>query len=459
MRILSAVALGLLATTAFAARPWGPALTNAETGGAAPWGRVHFDPTDAGIIWAATTEVPNPFDTEPLPPANGLWKTENRGADWIQVNSGAFLPEYHVLDFAIAPSNTDVLYAATLEAGVFKTVDGGSTWTAVNSGLGMPDPDLGAGAIVVDPTNPDRVYVSVGQLGGIDIFSPSPNHPGFFYSANGGVSWTKNNNGLPPTADPFTDLLSNTGVAASLVIPDNEPTTIYAGILKVEANGKLFLGKNAKARMLVFRNTSSGTGTWTGLSDGLPEVIQEDGGLGSLLRYAAAGGVLTVTSVGPFHVLYYATLGYSGEILLGGEPGFNQSRGIWVLRPGTTTWIERNRGLPVVNDAENVDAINASPIAVHPDDPYTLLTGVFESESVNPGSTKIWATTTAGDPWLKSWGDSGLTLSPTQGHTESTAIFVEISAQGNRAAASISWGGNPTGDDSDDGIYLLPPPQ
>ncbi len=456
-------AIGCLASAAMAQYPWGPSLTNAETGGTTPWGRVHFDPTNANVIWAATTEVPDPFDTEPLPPANGLWKTEDGGSTWSQVNSGAFLPDYHVLDFAIAPSNTDVVYAGTLEQGVFKTVDGGTTWAAMNNGISnggsnFPNSDWGAGALVVDPSNADKVYVSVGQLAGIDILSPSPDHPGFFYSHDGGANWTKNNSGLPPTSDSFLDLLSNTGVSLSLAIPEDEPTTLYASILKVEANGKLLFGKKAKARVLVFKNTSSGTGNWSGLSDGLPEVVQDDGGFGSVLRYAAAGGILTVTSVGPNHVLFLATLAYSGEVFLDSDTSFNRSKGVWALPPGDTTWIERNGGLPVVNDAENIDAINATPVGVHPSDPYTLLTGVVESEGAMAGSTKIWGTVTAGAPWLKNWGDSGLTSSPTQGHTEASAIFTEISKQGNRAASTISWDGNVLGDDSDDGVYLLPPP-
>ncbi|MAE70073.1 MAG: hypothetical protein CME06_06350 [Gemmatimonadetes bacterium] len=457
------LAIGGLSTAAMAAYPWGPSLTNAETGGSTPWGRVHFDPTNANVIWAATTEVPDPFETAPMPAANGLWKTEDGGSNWTQVNSGTFLTDYHVLDFAIAPSNTDVVYAGTLVEGVFKTTDGGATWAAVNSGISnggdsFPNGDWGAAAIVVDPTDADKVYASVGQLAGLDILSPSPDHPGFFYSHDGGASWTKNNSGLPPTSDSFVDLSSNTGVASSLVIPASEPSTIYAGILKVDANGKVLFGKKAKARVLVFKNSSSGTGSWSGLSDGLPEIVQDDGGFGSLLRYAAAGGILTVTNIGPSQVLFLATLAYSGEIFLDDDTSFNRSKGVWALAPGSTTWIERNNGLPVVNDAENIDAINASPVGVHPNDPYTLLTGVFESESAMPGSTKIWATTTAGDPWMMSWTDTGLDTSPTQGHTEASAIFVEISRQGNRAAATVSWDGNPLGDDSDGGVYLLPPP-
>ncbi len=456
MRILPVIALGLLSTGAFAQYNWHPSLTNADTGGTTPWGRVHFDPSNANVIWAATTEVPDPFATDPLPPANGLWKTTDGGASWTQINSGDFLPEYHVLDFAIAASSPNTVYAGTLEHGVFKTTDGGATWFTVNNGLGFPNADWGAGAIVVDPSNPDNVYVSVAQLGNIDIFSPSPDHPGFFYSHDGGANWTKNNNGLPPTSDSFADLLSNTGVAASLVIPSNETSTIYAAILKVEANGKLLFGKKAKARVLVYKNTTSGTGSWVGVSDGLPSIEQDDSGFGSVLRYAAAGGVLMVEAVPGGHVLFLSTLGYSGEVLLGDEPGFNQARGVYALAPGATSWIPRNTGLPVVNDPENIDAINAGPVAIMPNNPYTLLTGIYGAEAMMPGSTKVWATVNAGDPWMMNWGDTGLETSPTQGHPEANATFIEISRQGNRVAAAIAWSGNDLGDESDDGIYLLP---
>lgn len=463
MRMINFLFVGvavLCATAASAARySWAPALTSGEAGGDAPWGRVHFDPNNSNVMWAATTQVPDPFATEPLPDGNGLWKSTDGGRSWSQMASGALDPTLNILDFSISKSNSDVVYVATLEGGVLKTINGGSTWTAINQGLGLPHAKNGAGAVVVDPTNSDNVYVSVGQLNGIQILSPSPDHPGFFYSHDGGATWIANNSGLPNRSDAFLDLVSNTSVPVSLVIPDDQPETIYAGILTAEANGKVFLGKKAIADTQVFRNTTSGTGTWSPISDGLKSVVTNDSGIGSLLRFSVTGVILSSVTVSGRHVLYMSNLAAGGEVDLGGEDATKlKSQGIWLLAPGSTTWLERNTGLPVVNDAENDNAINSCPVGTVPGDPYTALTGVLDSDGTLAGSTKIWATATAGDPWMMNWGDSGLDNSPTLGLPYCNAIFIEVAPNGRRAIASVAWDGEGSSLNDDDGVYMVPPP-
>lgn len=468
MRIRSLLAVAITASTfapaAYAQYNWGPAITNRDSGDTTPWGRVHFDPTDSRIVWAAKTEVPDPFATDPLPASNGIWKSMNGGKAWTQMNSGDFSPDYHVLDFAICKADPNVIYAGTLVHGVFKTEDGGSTWMQMNNGLSkggnsFPNEAWGAGALAVDPTDPNRAFVSVGQLGGIDILSPSPNHPGFFYTLDGGANWTMNNNGLPPTSDAFLDLVSNTGVAASLVVPGNAPNTIYAGILKVEANGKVLFGGKASARILVFKNTTGGTGAWTSVSDALPILEQTNSGIGSVLRYAAGSGILTVLSLGTQHVVYASVLGFAGEVYLdGSDVSQSVSQGIYILPPGGTSWIGRNRGLPVIDNLDNREAINTSPVAVMPGDPYTILTGVLDAASAGAKATKIWATTTAGDPWLQNWNDVGLDVSPVDGFPHCNAAFIELAPDGRRVVASVLWENDFGGDSLDDGVYMLPAP-
>ncbi len=115
-------------------------------------------------------------------------------------------------------------------------------------------------------------------------------------------------------------------------------------------------------------------------------------------------------------------------------------------------------GLPIVTDDENEEAINTCPVAIHPNDPYTALTGVLDSDGANPGSSKIWATLTAGAPWLESWGDTGLDESPTLGLPYANPAFIEISADGRRAVATVLWSGDDSDLSDDDGVYVLPRP-
>ena len=470
MRTRSLVTVGLAALLAsplaLAQYPWGPALTSGDTGHPANWSRVHFDPTNSNTVWASTGDLPDVFSSDPPEPANGIWRSTNGGSTWTQMASGALDPTYNILDFTICKADPDVIYAATNVQGVFRSTDGGNSWAAANSGItyksaSFPNANWGVGAIVVDPTDPAKVYCSVGQLSGLDLFNLSPDHPGFYYSHNGGVSWTANNTGLPPREDGIGDFVSNTSAPLSLAIPEDSPNTIYAGLLTAEANIKVLFGTKAKAQTQVFRNTAAGTGSWSSISSGLPQIEQAATLIGTLARIAVGAAFITVGPAGGNHVVYLSSLGFGIEVSLLDEKMKSKSRGIFALAPGSTTWLERNTALPVVNDDFNQNAINTSPVAIHPADPYTGLTGGGESDAAEPNASKIWATTTAGAPWLKNWGDSGLNQSPTLGQDYCNALFLEISPAGNRAVAAIAW----TDPDSvlnelddDDGIYMLPAP-
>ncbi|MAE70074.1 MAG: hypothetical protein CME06_06355 [Gemmatimonadetes bacterium] len=464
--LLAGMAALLVAPLASAQYSWGPALTSGDTGHPANWSRVHFDPTNSNTVWASTGDLPDVFSSDPPEPANGIWRSTNGGSTWSQMASGALDPEHNILDFTICKANPDVMYVGTNIYGVFRSTNGGSSWTAANNGIThdtetFPNAAWGVGAIVVDPTDPMKVYCSVGQLSGLDIFNLSPDHPGFFYSHDAGQTWTANNNGLPPRQDGIGDLVSNTSAPLSLAVPEDSPNTVYAGLLTAEANIKLLFGTKARAQTQVFRNTAAGTGTWSDLSSGLPQIEQASTLGTSLARIAVGAALITVGPAGGNHVVYLSSLGFGIEVSLLAETLKSKSRGIFALAPGSSTWLARNNDLPVVNDNLNQNAINTSPVAIHPNDPYIGLTGVVESDVALPNASKIWATTDAGDPWLQSWGDSGLNQSPTLGQDYCNSLFIEIAPNGSRAVAAIAW----TDPDSllnllddDDGIYMVPAP-
>ena len=471
MRTFPALVLAVLVTLTAsndaqtASYPWGPAITTGDTGQEVAWGRVHFDPTDSRVIWAATSDLPDPLGGEVPPPASGIYKSTDAGSSWAQAAGGALNPDYHVLDFSICKANPDVVYAATLHQGVFRTTSGGGSWTKINNGIShngatFPQANWGAVAIAVDPANPNNVCVSVGQLGGLDIFNLSPDHPGMYYSRNGGNSWTSNNAGLPPRQDGILgDRVSNTSGVLSLAIAENSPSTIYAGVLQAEANIKLLIGNRANAQTKVFKNTNGGIGTWVDISNGLP-TVQQNAELGnSLARIAASAVLLSVVPTGANSQLVVASsLAFGVDVNLGTQQTKSKSFGLYALPPGAGSWVARNQALPVVNNALNSDAINTTAPAIHPDNPYIMLTGVVESDDAMPNSSKIWATTTAGAPWLKNWGDSGLNVSPTEGLAYCNPLFIEIAPNASRAIASIAWTDDVLLSNDDDGIYMVPAP-
>ena len=119
--------------------------------------------------------------------AGGVWKTTNGGESWMPLFDRQSVSSIGAL--ALAPSNSNIIYAGTGEAcirgnvshgdGVYKSVDAGKTWTNV----GLRD-TRHIGRILVDPKNPDIVLVAA--LG--HAYGPNAER-GVFRSADGGKTW------------------------------------------------------------------------------------------------------------------------------------------------------------------------------------------------------------------------------------------------------------------------------
>ncbi len=122
------------------------------------------------------------------PNNGGVWKTDDCGNTWNSVFEGN---TQSMGALAIAPSNPDVIYAGSGEGlrrpdlsigdGIYKSTDAGKSWTH----LGLRDGQQ-IGSILVDPKNPDRLFVAV--LG--HPYGPNPER-GIFRSLDGGKTFTK----------------------------------------------------------------------------------------------------------------------------------------------------------------------------------------------------------------------------------------------------------------------------
>src|SRR5580692_1821861 len=120
----------------------------------------------------------------------GVWKTENSGRTWYPVSDEG-IPIGSIGAIAVAPSNPNVVYVGTGEPdirsqnsygiGMFKSADAGKTWTHI--GL---DQTRQIGRVVVDPQDPNRVYVAA--LG--HIYEPNPER-GLYRTTDGGTTWKK----------------------------------------------------------------------------------------------------------------------------------------------------------------------------------------------------------------------------------------------------------------------------
>ena len=120
----------------------------------------------------------------------GVWRTEDRGASWRNLSDGVFATgSIGAID--VADSDPNVLYVGTGSTGlrsnvitgrgIYGSTDGGETW----SFLGLRDAGQ-IGDVVIDPRNPDRVYVAALGNG----FRTNEER-GVYRSRDGGASWER----------------------------------------------------------------------------------------------------------------------------------------------------------------------------------------------------------------------------------------------------------------------------
>ena len=151
----------------------------------------------------------------------GVWKTANAGQTWANITDGK-TDISSVGAVTVAPSDPNVIYVGTGESqpredltygtGVYRSTDGGQSWQH----LGLTETHQ-VSKVVVDPTNPDRVFVAA--LG--HAFGPNPDR-GVFRTSDGGKTWKK---------ILFVD--DSTG-ATDLSIDPTNPRILYAAMWKFQ---------------------------------------------------------------------------------------------------------------------------------------------------------------------------------------------------------------------------------
>ena len=127
-----------------------------------------MDPTNSSILFAGYDKV---------------WKTMDRGDSWTSASQTLSASD-KLRSLAIAPSNTNVLYAAD-RTNMWKTTDGGATnWTSIT----LPSASSYLTYIAVKNSDPNTVWITYGgYTDGSKVYE----------STNGGTSWTNISAGLP----------------------------------------------------------------------------------------------------------------------------------------------------------------------------------------------------------------------------------------------------------------------
>ncbi len=193
----------------------------------------------------------------------GVWKTTDYGRTWDPVFDDQ--PTGSIGDVAVAPSNPNIVYAASGEGlqrpdlsvgdGMYRSADAGKTWKHIGLREGLQ-----IGVIAVDPHNENRVFAAV--LG--HPYGPNKER-GIYRTTNGGKTWEKvlykdeNTGAIQVTIDP---------VNSKIVYAD-----MYAGRLAPWENGE-WEGPGCG----LYKSLDGGT-TWHQLKKGLPNA---DSGLGRI---------------------------------------------------------------------------------------------------------------------------------------------------------------------------------
>jgi hypothetical protein len=137
-----------------------------------------------------------------------------------QMNRITFHPGYN-------GTSNRTIYALSRYGGMWVTYNDGDNWSRINTDPYIPFSSLGV--LVIDPTNPARMYVTTGDPCGTESFlgyyatNEYPNFTlGIYGSNDGGLSWQTVNSGIS------SNLLANAGSIYNMAIdPTNNDNLIF----------------------------------------------------------------------------------------------------------------------------------------------------------------------------------------------------------------------------------------
>ena len=247
----------------------------------------HFEPslTEADTVYAGVEDAAMFRSTDGGKSWEEMAGLRGHGtaADWQPGAGGMGL---HTI--LIDPSNPQRIYGAVSAAGAFRTDDGGANWKPINQGLHskhLPVPDAPVGhcvhRIALHPSKPNTLFMQ--------------KHWDVLRSDNAGDQWTRVSGNLPVDFGFVIDVHAH------------EPETIY--VVPIKSDGEHF---PLDGKLQVYRSRSGGN-EWEALTKGLPQ----ENCYVNVLREAM--DIDSMDSCG----VYFGTTG--GQVYLSSDAGDNWS--------------------------------------------------------------------------------------------------------------------------------------
>jgi photosystem II stability/assembly factor-like uncharacterized protein len=420
-----------------------PLVNTSMSGSPAYSGRIAAlaaDPRNANIIYIAAA-------------GGGVWKTLDGGTTWKSLTDKQ--PIQFMGAIALAPSNPSVIYAGTGEAnlgpsklaiardniyygfGVLKSTDSGATWSLLGKNEFYRRT---ISKIVVDPKDPNTVYVAVGAVATNGL----PGNTGIWKSTDGGTTWKNTTASISTTAafsdvamspsnsqvlfaavgDPFGDaangLYTTSDAGAhwapagdfpngatdshvgrvTVAIAKTNAQVLYASIAQSGVNSvlyKMLKSTNGGVNWTLLPHTPDYMGFYGDYNTSLAvdpssaNIVYAggQGGLNSLIRSMDGGDTWATINGGsgsPPHADHHAAgFDASGRFLDGNDGG------IWRLddpSPTNLFWSDLNG---------NLDTIQFSGIALNPTDPGIAYGGSQDNGVEEFQNSPEWTTIAEGD--------------------------------------------------------------
>ncbi len=225
-------------------------------------GDVAVAASDPTVIWVGTGEA---NDRNSGTWGDGVYRSTDTGTTWVNVG---LKDSKAIARIAVHPTDPKTAYVAVIgdlwmssaERGLYKTTDAGATWKKVLAAPAPYDDRVGAGDVVIDPSNPNVVYATLyarrRRPWSFTYGAPATDGKdlgGIFKTTDGGVTWHKLTNGLP----------TQTG-RIGLSLDASQPRILFA-VVQSDSGGTVGLDESLSKEGGVFR-TGDGGEHWTRVS-------------------------------------------------------------------------------------------------------------------------------------------------------------------------------------------------